>query len=61
MVRPDTPEVPPAIKPPARIVVAIPAGTRTGLNTRNTGMEAISATAVPVKDRPASNKRNIAA
>lgn len=61
MVRPVTPEVPPAIKPEARIVVVIPAGTRTGLNRRNSGMEATHATAVPVSDRPASNKRNTAA
>ncbi|EOA22537.1 hypothetical protein CARUB_v10003191mg [Capsella rubella] len=59
MVRTVTPEVPPTIKPEARTVAVIPAGTRIGLNRRNSGMEA--ATAVPTRDRPASNKRNTAA
>lgn len=61
MVRTVRPEVPPAIKPEARRVAVIPAGTRTGLNTMNSGMEAANATAVPTRDRPASNKRNTAA
>lgn len=61
MLRAVTPEVPPAIKPEARMVAVIPAGTRTGLNTRNSGMEAANAMAVLTRDRPASNKRNTAA
>ncbi|XP_010491376.2 PREDICTED: uncharacterized protein LOC104768967 [Camelina sativa] len=61
MVTTVTPEVPPAIKPEARTVAVIPAGTRTGLNTRNSGMEAANATAEPTRDRPASSKRNTAA
>lgn len=55
------PVLPVAAKPVASKPVAIPAGTRTGLNTMNSGMVAINATAVPARDTPASNKRNIAA
>jgi len=61
MVRAVRPEVPPAIKLKARTVAVIPAGTRTGLNTRKSGMEAANAMAVPTSDKPASNKRNTAA
>ena len=55
------PELPAAAKPVASKPVATPAGTRIGLNTTNSGMLAINATAVPARETPASNKRNIAA
>ncbi|KAG2334524.1 hypothetical protein Bca52824_005704 [Brassica carinata] len=61
MLRAVKPEPPEAAKPIASKPVVIPAGTRTGLNTTNSGIVAINATAVPVRDKPASNKRNIAA
>ena len=61
MLRAVKPEPPEVAKPIASKPVVIPAGTRTGLNTTNSGIVAINATAVPARDKPASNKRNIAA
>lgn len=61
MVRAVIPEPPEAAKAVATKPVVIPAGTRIGLNTTNNGMVATVATAAPARDRPASNKRNIAA
>ncbi|KAG2334870.1 hypothetical protein Bca52824_006050 [Brassica carinata] len=61
MLRAVRPEPPEAAKPIASKPVVIPAGTRTGLNTTNSGIVAINATAVPERDKPARTKRNIAA
>lgn len=61
MVTADAPAPPEAAKPVVSKPVVIPAGTRIGLNTTNSGMVAINAAAVPARDTPASNKRNIAA
>lgn len=60
MVTAVIPEPPEAANPVTTNAVVRPAGTRTGLNTRNSGMVAMNATAVPARDRPASNNRKIA-
>lgn len=57
MVRADIPEPPEAAKPVANKVVATVAGTRTGLNMRNSGVLTANAKADPPRVIPETTKR----
>lgn len=60
MVRAVAPKEPVAVRPVASKVVAIVAGTRTGLNMTKSGVLMANATAEPPRVIPASTKRTSA-